>query len=181
MRELRDDPQCAREEFESHGAGAQPPLSVRLTFDPAEDPAAPFVATAAPTESVAILPFVDMSPERDQEYFCDGIAEEIINALCCMRNLRVASRTSSFQFKGHAADIREIGRALGVGSVLEGSVEVEQLQDGEPTGKPAAKDGLARMSRAREPPPSSLRQILRQHRPETMPVRLSVRQTQTQL
>ena len=74
------------------------------------------------TESVAILPFVDMSPERDQEYFCDGIAEEIINALCCMRNLRVASRTSSFQFKGHAADIREIGRTLGVGSVLEGSV-----------------------------------------------------------
>jgi TolB-like protein/Tfp pilus assembly protein PilF len=73
-------------------------------------------------ESVAILPFVDMSPERDQEYFCDGIAEEIINALCCMRNLRVASRTSSFRFKGHAADIREIGRALGVGSVLEGSV-----------------------------------------------------------
>ena len=85
-------------------------------------PPAPLPATAAPTESVAILPFVDMSPERDQEYFCDGIAEEIINALCCMRNLRVASRTSSFQFKGHAADIREIGRTLGVGAVLEGSV-----------------------------------------------------------
>lgn len=85
---------------------------------------APSAATAPtePTESVAILPFVDMSPERDQEYFCDGIAEEIINTLCCMRNLRVASRTSSFQFKGHATDIREIGRALGVGSVLEGSV-----------------------------------------------------------
>jgi len=61
-------------------------------------------------------------PGTRPEYFCDGIAEEIINALCCMRNLRVASRTSSFQFKGHAADIREIGRALGVGSVLEGSV-----------------------------------------------------------
>jgi len=88
-----------------------------------EPPPAPVPATAAaPTESVAILPFFDMSPEHDQEYFCDGIAEEIINALCCMRNLRVASRTSSFQFKGHAADIREIGRALGVGSVLEGSV-----------------------------------------------------------
>ena len=84
---------------------------------------APVPAPAPPaTESVAILPFVDMSPERDQEYFCDGIAEEIINALCCMRNLRVASRTSSFRFKGHAADIREIGHALGVGSVLEGSV-----------------------------------------------------------
>jgi adenylate cyclase len=79
-------------------------------------------AAAAPSESVAILPFADMSPERDQEYFCDGIAEEIINVLCCIRNLRVASRTSSFQFKGHAADVREIGRKLGVGSVLEGSV-----------------------------------------------------------
>ena len=88
-----------------------------------EPPPAPVPATAAaPTESVAILPFFDMSPEHDQEYFCDGIAEEIINALCCVRNLRVASRTSSFQFKRHAADIREIGRALGVGSVLEGSV-----------------------------------------------------------
>ena len=63
-----------------------------------------------------------MSPGRDQEYFCDGIAEEIINSLCCIRDLRIASRTSSFQFKGRAADVREIGRALGVGAVLEGSV-----------------------------------------------------------
>jgi TolB-like protein/tetratricopeptide (TPR) repeat protein len=82
---------------------------------------APSVATEAP-DSVAILPFVDMSPGRDQEYFCDGIAEEIINSLCCIRDLRIASRTSSFQFKGRAADVREIGRALGVGAVLEGSV-----------------------------------------------------------
>ena len=73
-------------------------------------------------DSVAILPFVDMSPGRDQEYFCDGISEEIINALCCIRDLRIASRTSSFQFKGRAADVREIGRTLGVGAVLEGSV-----------------------------------------------------------
>jgi TolB-like protein/Flp pilus assembly protein TadD len=74
------------------------------------------------TESVAILPFVDLSPARDQEYFCDGIAEEIINTLCGIRSLRVASRTSSFQFKGRALDVREIGRGLGVGAVLEGSV-----------------------------------------------------------
>ena len=83
--------------------------------------AAAGVAQQAP-DSVAILPFVDMSPGRDQEYFCDGIAEEIINSLCCIRDLRIASRTSSFQFKGRAADVREIGRALGVGAVLEGSV-----------------------------------------------------------
>jgi adenylate cyclase len=71
---------------------------------------------------VAILPFADMSPARDHQYFCDGIAEEIINALCCVRGLRVASRTSAFQFKGRSADVREIGKALGVGAVLEGSV-----------------------------------------------------------
>jgi adenylate cyclase len=99
------------------------PAACRASLPPPEAPPVEVpAAAAAPTESVAILPFVDMSPERDQEYFCDGIAEEIINALCCMRNLRVASRTSSFQFKGHAADVREIGRTLGVGSVLEGSV-----------------------------------------------------------
>ena len=80
------------------------------------------MASADVPDSVAILPFVDMSPEHDQEYFCDGIAEEIINSLCCIRDLRIASRTSSFQFKGRAADVREIGRMLGVGAVLEGSV-----------------------------------------------------------
>ena len=94
-------------------ATAQPPTAM---------PAAAPPETAAPAGSVAILPFVDMSPARDQEYFCDGIAEEIISALCCVRDLRIASRTSSFQFKGRSADVREIGRQLGVGAVLEGSV-----------------------------------------------------------
>jgi TolB-like protein/Flp pilus assembly protein TadD len=69
-----------------------------------------------------VLPFVDMSPERDQDHFCDGVAEEIINSLCCVRGLKVAARTSAFQYKGRATDVREIGRALGVGAVLEGSV-----------------------------------------------------------
>jgi adenylate cyclase len=87
----------------------------------AQAPALPAVA-APPAASVAILPFADMSPARDHEYFCDGIAEEIINSLCCVRGLRVASRTSAFQFKGRSADVREIGKALGVGAVLEGSV-----------------------------------------------------------
>ena len=76
----------------------------------------------APDKSIAILPFADLSPERDQEYFCDGIAEEIVNALCCIRGLRIASRTSASQYKGRSADVRDIGRALGVGAVLEGSV-----------------------------------------------------------
>ena len=72
--------------------------------------------------SIAVLPFADMSPAHDQGYFCEGIAEEIINSLCCVGGLRVASRTSAFQFRDRSVDVREIGRALGVGSVLEGSV-----------------------------------------------------------
>ena len=72
--------------------------------------------------SIAVLPFVDMSPNKDQDYFCDGIAEEIINAISRIENLRVASRTSSFQFKDASLDSREIGDRLGVGKLLEGSV-----------------------------------------------------------
>jgi TolB-like protein/cytochrome c-type biogenesis protein CcmH/NrfG len=100
-------------------AGAAAPTALVTNAVPAVEP--PPAAAETP-DSVAILPFVDMSPGRDQEYFCDGIAEEIINSLCCVRDLRIASRTSSFQFKGRAADVREIGRVLGVGAVLEGSV-----------------------------------------------------------
>src|SRR5947207_6579407 len=74
------------------------------------------------TPSLAVLPFADMSPQRDQEYFCDGIAEELLNALSKIHDLRVASRTSSFQFKGSSVDIRDIANKLNVESVLEGSV-----------------------------------------------------------
>jgi serine/threonine protein kinase/Flp pilus assembly protein TadD len=82
---------------------------------------------AAPTEekkapSIAVLPFADLSPTRDQEYFCDGLAEELIAALARIRGVRVASRTSSFQFRGSGADVRSIGERLGVGAILEGSV-----------------------------------------------------------
>jgi eukaryotic-like serine/threonine-protein kinase len=81
-------------------------------------------ATRAPdaTPSVAVLPFVNMSPDPEQEYFCEGIAEEIINALTRLENLRVASRTSAFRFKGRSQDLREVGDALNVRTVLEGSV-----------------------------------------------------------
>jgi adenylate cyclase len=103
-------------------AAAPPPELPGVPETRTLPPAAPAEIAAEAPDSVAILPFVDMSPGHDQEYFCDGIAEEIINSLCCIRDLRIASRTSSFQFKGRAADVREIGRALGVGAVLEGSV-----------------------------------------------------------
>ncbi len=72
--------------------------------------------------SVAVLAFSDMSAAKDQEYFCDGISEQIINNLTRIKSLRVASRTSSFAFKGRSEDIRSIGKRLNVSAVLEGSV-----------------------------------------------------------
>jgi serine/threonine protein kinase/Tfp pilus assembly protein PilF len=73
-------------------------------------------------QSVAVLPFADMSAEQDQEYFCDGMAEELINALGKIEGLRVVSRTSAFRFKHQNLDVAAIGRQLNVETVLEGSV-----------------------------------------------------------
>jgi len=73
-------------------------------------------------KSIAVLPFVNMSSDPENEYFSDGITEEILNALCKVDGLQVTARTSSFAFKGMNRDIREIGRELGVKTVLEGSV-----------------------------------------------------------
>lgn len=84
--------------------------------------ALPVPAPAPADASVAVLPFADLSPAKDQDWFCDGLAEEIIDALCCVRRLRVAARTSSFRFRDGNIDPREIGRLLGVGAILEGSV-----------------------------------------------------------
>lgn len=77
---------------------------------------------AAAVSSIAVLPFADMSPRRDQQFLCDGIAEEILRELARVPELYVASRTSAFQYKDQAADVREIGARLNVGTVLEGSV-----------------------------------------------------------
>ena len=79
-------------------------------------------AEAEVTPSIAVLPFTDMSPQKDQEYFCEGMAEEIINALTKTEGLRVAARMSAFRFKDKAQDVREVGRALNVRTVLQGSV-----------------------------------------------------------
>jgi adenylate cyclase len=84
--------------------------------------------TSASRGSIAVLAFSDMSSAKDQEYFCDGIAEEIINNLVRIRGLRVSSRTSSFAFKGKSEDVRSIGKKLGVANVLEGSVRKEGNQ-----------------------------------------------------
>ena len=87
---------------------------------PAPVPQAPAVAPNQP--AIAVLPFMDMSPQRDQDYFCEGLAEELIDALTHVDGLRVAARSSSFQFRQEGLDLREVGRALGVDSVVEGSV-----------------------------------------------------------
>lgn len=72
--------------------------------------------------SIAILPFVNISPDKENEYFSDGVTEEIINALCRFEELHVTSRTSSFAFKNQNTDIREIGKKLNVFFLLEGSI-----------------------------------------------------------
>jgi len=73
--------------------------------------------------SLAVLPFEDLSPQKDQDWFCSGITEEIINRLSNIRELKVPARTSAFFFKGKQQDIREIGKTLGVTTVLEGSIQ----------------------------------------------------------
>jgi adenylate cyclase len=76
-------------------------------------------------KSIAVLPFIDLSQARDQEYFCDGISEEILDALAKVEGLRVVARTSSFSFKGKNADVGEIAQKLNVQNVLEGSLRRE--------------------------------------------------------
>ena len=88
----------------------------------------PIEADAVANHSVAVLPFVNMSSDPEQEYFSDGITEEIINALVKIPGLSVPARTSVFAFKGHLQDVREIGRELSVAHVLEGSIRSQGQQ-----------------------------------------------------
>ncbi|MEE4172932.1 MAG: tetratricopeptide repeat protein [Xanthomonadales bacterium] len=101
----------------AHSPAAGP--EVAIDASPAPDTAP---AEADDRVSVAVLPFTNMSPDPDNEYFADGISEELLNVLVAIEGLRVPSRTSSFSFKGVATDIREIADALAVDHVLEGSV-----------------------------------------------------------
>jgi TolB-like protein/class 3 adenylate cyclase/Flp pilus assembly protein TadD len=87
--------------------------------------AAPSTAPAADQKSIAVLPFVDMSQAKDQEYFCDGISEEILDALAKVDGLRVVARTSSFSFKGKNADVADVANKLNVENILEGSLRRE--------------------------------------------------------
>jgi TolB-like protein/tetratricopeptide (TPR) repeat protein len=89
---------------------------------PAAPGPAPSVATSNLRPSIAVLPFVNMSPDKDQEYFSDGLSEQMLDLLAKLPQLRVISRTSSFSFKGKEVDAATIARTLGVSHLLEGSV-----------------------------------------------------------
>ncbi len=104
-------------------AASQPPQGeVSAKSPPHPEEAQRAVAKDAPAASIAVLPFADLSPGKDQEYFSDGMAEEILNVLAKVSGLTVASRTSSFQFKGRDVGIPDIAKELNVRHVLEGSV-----------------------------------------------------------
>jgi len=131
---LRDEPLAVCDVNTSCSAVLQETIATCLYKDPErryrsaadlltalkEAASAPLVETQR--RSIAVLRFADMSRLRDQGYLCEGIAEEIMGALARLADLRVASRTSSFQFEAAGGDSREIGKALGVATLLEGSV-----------------------------------------------------------
>jgi adenylate cyclase len=116
---LHDDSKKPRYIQTRHRSGYRfiAPL-VRVT----DGPLAPVPTVASSISTIAVLPFADMSPAHDQDYLCEGLAEELINVLTRLDRLRVASRTASFQFRNAGADVCEIGRRLNVDTLLEGSV-----------------------------------------------------------
>ena len=104
-------------------ASVHPGEKVVLEGELSRPKAAP--APEVDPKSIAVLAFSDLSPKRDQDYFSDGVSEEILNALVRVQDLKVAGRTSSFYYKGRNVDLRTIGKALGVAHVLEGSVRTQ--------------------------------------------------------
>ena len=109
------------------GVGAISLYAVNVEKEATQSPASGITRLSPPAEkegirSVAVLPFVDLSAERDQEYLSDGVAEEILNVLTKVGGLHVPARTSCFAFRGTSVDAREIGKRLGVEALLEGSI-----------------------------------------------------------
>lgn len=105
------------------------PAPVAQTTAAASAPAVgPAGTTAIPDKSIAVLPFLDLSPGHDQGYFSDGMSEELLDALGQIKDLKVAGRTSSFHFRDTSDDLATVGKALGVAHVLEGSVRKQGNQ-----------------------------------------------------
>jgi adenylate cyclase len=123
---------------------ATPAASVALDTAPA--------TTAISDKSIAVLPFLDMSEKKDQEYFADGMAEEIIDLLATIPSLKVIGRTSSFQFKGKNPDLREVGKTLTAAYVLEGSVRRARDRIRVSVQLIDARDGMHRWSESYDRP-----------------------------
>src|SRR5207249_12294622 len=100
------------------------------------------------SKSIAVLPFTDLSPNRDQESFSDGMTEEILNALAHIKDLKVVGRASSFFYKGKNVSLKQIGSELGVANVLEGSVRKQGEQVRITSALSRAADGLQVWSKA---------------------------------
>ena len=113
--------------YKQLGNQSQTPVVITQSEQTSETSSTPPVMTESGPVTIAVLPFVNMSSDPEQEYFSDGITEEILNRLAKVSELQVAARTSVFTFKGQHQDIRQIGEMLGVGNILEGSVR----RDGE--------------------------------------------------
>src|SRR5213082_1075343 len=105
-------------------------------------------ATASPAKSIAVLPFNDLSPNHDQESFSDGMAEEILNALAHIKDLKVVGRASSFFYKGKNVSLKQIGSELGVANILEGSVRKQGEQVRITSALTRAADGLQLWSKS---------------------------------
>lgn len=102
-------------------------FGLRESKESAGAPVGSGASVSVPHASIAVLPFRDMSASQDQEYFADGVTEEILNTLAGLKDLKVTARTSAFAFKGKDIDLRQVGETLGVQHILEGSIR----KDGE--------------------------------------------------
>ena len=118
---LLDDLTSAKQAL-SGGAGRPAPDASRPADAPSQAPIGGSMATPRAITSLAVLPFANMSADADNEHLCDGLAEELLNALSKIDALKVAARTSAFSFRGKAVDVGTIARTLGVAGVLDGSI-----------------------------------------------------------
>jgi serine/threonine protein kinase len=126
----------------------RPPLTAPVAATSHASPVRIEAGQTQPEKSIAVLPFVDMSEKKDQEYFSDGLSEELINHLSHSTGLKVIARTSSFQFKGRNEDVRSIAGKLGVAHLLEGSVRKVGDQVRVTTQLIRASDGVQMWSQA---------------------------------